>query len=151
MKKKERQNLIKKIVTENEISSQNELLKILRSYGECQTQATISRDMKDLRIVKSFSKEGEMRLLIINEDSKKDVGALFKSIQEYTISYERTSFIVTIHTFPNGADIIANYMDQIPMFQFIATMAGYDTLLIIAKTEDQAEKICHQLQEILSN
>ncbi|MBL1228455.1 ArgR family transcriptional regulator [Enterococcus sp. BWB1-3] len=152
MNKNDRQKKIKKIIIENEIETQDELLIYLKREGLVITQATISRDMKELNIVKSYLEDGKKRLTLLvleKNDSELDQ-KLKKSIKDYTKSIEIVRFIIIIRTIPNGADVIANYMDKKRFSEVTATIAGYDTLIVITNSDKDAEKFCVQLNTYIN-
>lgn len=151
MKKSDRQDIIKRIIVENEIETQEELLDCLKNEGFSFTQATISRDMREMNIVKSYTKEGRKKFTLLAVD-KNDSGLeqkIRKSMNEYTQSIERVNFIVIIHTLPNGADVIANYMDERKFSEVVATVAGYDTLIIVTRSEKKADQFIAKLNTYL--
>ncbi|WP_461731503.1 arginine repressor [Enterococcus sp. LJL128] len=152
MRKIDRHKIIKKIIVENEIETQDELLDCLKSKGFTFTQATISRDMKELNIVKSYTKDGKKKLTLLaveKGDSELDQ-KLKKSMKDYTKSIEKVKFIVIIRTYPNGADIIANYMDEIKFSEVVATVAGYDTLIVVTRSDEDSDTFCSKLNKYLN-
>lgn len=153
MRKLDRQKVIKRIIIDNEIETQDELLNYLKEEGLQPTQATISRDMRELNIVKSYTKEGKKKLtLIVPEKGDQELEEkLKKSIVDYGNSLEQVNFLVILHTKPNGADVIANYMDEVNMEEVVATMAGYDTMIIVTRSEEIAKQFLHKLDKYLDN
>lgn len=151
MKKSDRHEIIKRIIVENEIETQDELLDYLKSEGFCFTQATISRDMKDLNIVKSYTKDGKKKftLLVVDKNDPSLDQKIRKSMVDYTKSIVSVNFIVIIHTLPNGADVIANYMDERKFSEVVATVAGYDTVVIVTRSKESATQFIAKLNAYL--
>ncbi|MEO1772206.1 MULTISPECIES: arginine repressor [Enterococcus] len=149
MRKAERHKIIKQIIIENEIETQDELLNYLKAEDISLTQATISRDLRELNIVRSYTKEGKKKFtLIASEQSEQDFYTKFrKSINDYSTVIEQVNFLVIIHTLPHGADVIANYMDEIDFEQVAATVAGYDTLIIVTRAEESAKQLIGELNK----
>lgn len=151
MRKLDRHKVIKRIIVDNEIETQDELLSYLKDEGLHPTQATISRDMRELNIVKSYTKEGKKKLtLIAAEHGDQELEEkLKKSISDYGNSIEQVNFLVILHTKPNGADVIANYMDEVGFEEVVATMAGYDTMIIVTRSDEIANQFLKKLSKYL--
>jgi transcriptional regulator of arginine metabolism len=151
LKKNERQAIIKQLILNQEVETQDELMGLLKEKGVCSTQATISRDMRELNIAKTYTKEGKTKYTII-ATTKFDVTEKFKlSLKEYLKSMEQVEFMTVIHTVSNGADVIANYLDEMELKDVIATMAGFDVLLILSPSKEQATQLIHHLEKYIES
>ena len=134
MDKDSRQNDIKKIISNQEITGQEELLEILKSLGYEITQATLSRDIRDLGIAKMPDAEKgyiyvlPQKLGISNRKSV-PVNIPGDSILSIEYSYQ----FAIIKTFPGFASSVAIYIDSMALDEIAGTVAGDDTILIIPR------------------
>lgn len=140
MTKKYRQKTIKEIISKNEINNQDVLLNILLEKGFMLTQATLSRDMKDLKIVKAPTSRG----VYIYQLSDK-----ISALQEETttlssygfVSIEFSGQLAVIKTRPGYAMGIASEIDQKATDTIIGTVAGDDTILLVPREGISREAI----------
>ncbi|MDH6365065.1 transcriptional regulator of arginine metabolism [Enterococcus sp. PF1-24] len=149
MKKSERQQLIKQIILQNVIGSQEELLSKLEEAGVKATQATISRDVRELSIVKNHDNNGNVRYGIFaqqTEANKED--KLAASVKDHVLRIEQVQFTVIIHTTLASANVVANWMDDISYPEIAGTVAGEDTILIICRSEAEATSFAAKIQEM---
>lgn len=130
-----RQKRILEIIESRPISTQEELADALRNAGFDVTQATVSRDIKELRLIKIANEKNEYRYgvaqeqsLVVNEDR------LRRMIRELVISYEFSGNILVLRTFPGNANTIASLIDGAGWQEVIGTIAGDDTILLVIKT-----------------
>ncbi len=145
MKKTDRHQLIKKIITEQTVRTQDELLNLLEKEGVPTTQATISRDIRELRIAKIPDDTGQTRFEIFQEtlDLKKgsENSRLEQVIPDVVTKIDRVQFLTIIHTIPDNAPILAAALDEVEMQEKICSLAGFDIVVIISRTEADAVKI----------
>lgn len=152
MRKSDRHKVIKRVIIDNEIETQDELLNYLKRENIYLTQSTISRDLRELKIVKSYIKDGKKKLTLIAEAPNEDQleKKLKKSINDYTSSIRQINFLIILHTMPNGATVIANYMDEIEFADVVATVASYDTLIIVTRSEYIAQHFAEKLNQYMN-
>lgn len=146
MKKRDRQMIIKKMIVENEIETQEELMRLLKEKGVKYTQATISRDMRELNIVKSYTKEGHTKYALLAANNEVIEEKLAFSMQEYMQGIDQVEYLVLIYTVSHGADVIANYMDELKFPEIAGTIAGFDLLLIITYSKEHATALVKKLR-----
>lgn len=143
-KKHRRQQKITQIITESEISNQFELQAELRQASEEVTQATLSRDLFELGIVKVPGIQKMYRYAfpqskIQNTTQKWDqLALLFKN---FVIGYESAGNLLVVKTMPGNASGVAQAIDSLNMEGTLGSIAGDDTILIIARTAEDVEKI----------
>lgn len=130
-KRMQRHDVIRSIVRENNVRTQRELAEKLQAAGYDCTQATISRDITDMGLVKSESGNYELP-----EDMR-----LQRMVSELVEEVYLAGNMVVVKTFPGGAPGVAGAIDKAGVIGSLGTVAGDNTIMIAAKTTDDAEKI----------
>lgn len=148
MKKKERQALLKKIVEENEVETQEELLHYLENHEASATQATISRDIRELKIVKARNNHGKTVYTVYSGNVENSQQHLQEMIQEMVKKLDRVQFMTILHTSTGSADLVAALLDELHLPEIVATMAGTDTLLIISPNEEKAQEVYDTIENL---
>ncbi len=148
--KTNRQKKILELISEKSIETQEQLLKELQDSGYRSTQATISRDIKELRIIKTLDGLGGYRYSVPlkNDDDKFD--ARFRVIfRECVTSMDYAQNLVVIKTMPGlGAAAGAN-IDALHMPSVIGTLSGDDTALVIMRDTNAAMEFCAEIRKML--
>ena len=98
---------------------------------------------------KTYTKEGKTKYMMIATAEADVTEKLKLSMNEYLKSIEQVEFITVIHTVSNGADVIANYLDEMDLEGIVATMAGFDVLLILSPSKEQATQLIHHLEKYI--
>lgn len=149
--KTNRHNVILRIISERDIETQTELSEALQAEGFAVTQATISRDIKDLRLVKVQNEKGKTRYTVHTAQvSEMDINDRFRSlISQTAISVDFAENQVVFKTIPGGAQASAAAFDTMNLPEAIGTIAGDDTVLIIAKNKDAAVFICDKIRRAM--
>ncbi|MFM9095401.1 MAG: arginine repressor [Actinomycetes bacterium] len=146
-----RQHVIEELIVNKEISSQNELLNMLKSKGFDITQTTLSRDLDEINAVKNVKIDGKNVYTIKKNSadklqSSKDVrNKLEKSLSEFVISVDSSANLAIIHTPAGAAQYVASLIDQAAMEKVLATIAGDNTVLVVAKGLDDGKKVASQI------
>lgn len=139
MNKKKRHNTIINIIENKKISTQEQLVSELNLMGIEVTQATISRDIKELELIKEHSLEGSN--YIYNKISDIEGGDINSIIRENVIKIDKVEYLIVLHTLPGGASTVAFHLDQSKLQGVIGTIAGDDTVLIITNDKEISEKL----------
>ena len=143
---------IKEIIQNQVIETQEELAEALKKEGIVVTQATVSRDIKDLMLMKVPYKDGHYRYALASEKpnmlSKNHTAILF---QEAVIKMDYALNQVVLHTLPGSASSVAFAIDHARNEEIIGTLAGDDTVLIIVKTPEDAPLLIKKIQGMLKN
>lgn len=155
MRKNERHDLIRKIVLENTIRNQNQLMDLLHQAGVSATQATISRDIRDLKIVKTIDDQGNPKFALFQEISEptedEEITRLTRMVEEVVTKVDRVQFMTIVNTLPDNAHLVAAVLDDLKNPLIVATMASYDTIIIISRSEEDAAKVHAFIQEPSQN
>ncbi|GEL66251.1 arginine repressor [Marinilactibacillus psychrotolerans] len=147
MKKSERQMMIKQMVLNEEIGTQDELLNKLKNKGIDATQATISRDIKELNLVKTPSVNGGTKYTIYQNNQLTIEDKLSSTLREVVDNITQVQFMNVVKTIPGNAHVIGALMDDIPFTEVVGTVAGNDTIMIISKNEYEATKMYNYLTD----
>lgn len=147
--KKRRQAKIIEIISQNEIETQEELQDRLHSFGYEVTQATISRDIKELRLVKDLSSKGRY----VYSTGKKNVenvnrraGGIFS---EAIISIDYALNTIVIKCFSGMANAACAAIDSMNLDEILGSIAGDDTIFILCRSEETARIFTNKLRTML--
>lgn len=149
--KNTRQNEIIKIVQSQDVETQEQLLEELKSRGFVTTQATISRDIKELNLVKQPGRDGNYRYVC---PAPKPVehsfaGRLKNIFKEGVASCEAAQNIVVVKTMPGLAPAAAAALDGMELEGFVGSLAGDDTAILIMRTSRVAEELTQEIESML--
>jgi len=111
MRKADRHLLIRQIITEHTVRTQEELLQQLEAQGVSATQATISRDIRDL----------------------------IQMIEDVVTKVDRVQFMTLIHTVADNAPLLSAAIDEVTMPEKVCSLAGFDTVAVISRSDEDAE------------
>ena len=148
--KLDRQNVIMEIITKQDIETQNQLLEALAARGVKSTQATLSRDIRDMRLIKELGPNGNYRYVMAASQDSADLDARLKKIfKECVLSYDLAQNILVIKTLPGLAQAAGSTLDGMDIPGLVGTIAGDDTAFLALKDPDAAVKLYHELEQLL--
>lgn len=145
MSKGQRQNIIRELIRKHEIETQDELVNLLLDKGIRATQATISRDIKDLNLVKIPMSNGSFRYSMAGDINYRPQERLQRTLVEVFEKIDRVGQLIVLKTSPGNAHVIGALLDQIDWEEMMGTVCGNDTCLIICRTEEDAITITDRL------
>ncbi|ULT57045.1 arginine repressor [Neobacillus drentensis] len=148
MKKEMRLRLIRKLVSQHEITNQEDLRHLLYQQGLNVTQATLSRDIHELKLFKVRSKDGGFKYSIFNDQIPIITEKLQHKMKDDFVSMEVINHFVIIKTLPGNANSFGALLDSIDLEGKIGTICGDDVCMIICRTPIQANKIKQQLEAL---
>ena len=148
--KANRQKKILELITEKSIETQEQLLKELHDCGFKSTQATVSRDIKELRIIKTLDGLGGYRYSVPHKNEGEKFDARFRVIfRECVTSMDYAQNLVVVKTMPGlGAAAGAN-IDALHMPTVVGTLSGDDTTLVIMRDSDSAMDFCEEIRKMI--
>lgn len=148
--KNERQNQLLQIINEECIETQEQLLERLLARGIKCTQATISRDIKELHLIKEPAGQGQYRYAVSVHRTKLNFADKLRTIfHESIIGVDSAQNLVVIKTMPGLASAAASALDGMEIASKVGTLAGDDTVLIIMRDTSSAEEFGAELREML--
>jgi transcriptional regulator of arginine metabolism len=149
--KPERQRLIASVVGRRRVGSQHELQAVLESAGCEVTQATISRDVRELGLEKTRDVLGRPRYVLPERGSGRDPRrALEAVLAQFGRRAVPAQNIVVVHSELGSAPAIARALDQLEHERIVGTLAGDDTVLIVAPSERDAKSLARELAGVLA-
>ncbi len=145
-----RQNVILEVIAEQDIETQNQLMEALQARGIKSTQATISRDIKELRLVKELSSSGHYRYVsVVSEEIEGKDQRLQNIFRESVTSCEFAQNIVVLKTLPGLASAACSALDGMDIKDLVGTIAGDDTAFLAMRDTISAEQICREIHEMM--
>ena len=149
--KTQRQAKIMEIVSTRDVETQEQLLEALQNAGFYSTQATISRDIKELRIIKELTSFGTYRYAATNEEmSGTFSGRLNTIFRECITNFDYAQNMVVIHTLPGLASAAASAIDSMNMSVVVGSIAGDDTVFIVMRDTNAAAAFCGEIKHLLN-
>ena len=133
--KRDRQAVIKQMISRDKIGTQEEIKQRLEAEGITVTQATFSRDLREIGLLKLRDEEGKLYY------SEHVLPSLDPTVKDYVKSVSRAQFMLVLHTELGEADVLANIIDSDENPEILGTVAGADTLLVICKDAVVAERL----------
>ena len=149
--KAKRQAEILRIIAEREVETQEEILENLRRRGIRATQATISRDIKDLNLVKRPGSNGVYRYVAAAEQSVRRpfAGRMQNIFKEGVTSCDVAQNIVVVKTMPGLAPAAGAALDGMELDGLVGSLAGDDTVILIMRSGALAEALCRDIESML--
>lgn len=144
-----RQNAILEIISEKDIETQNQLMQELAARGVKSTQATLSRDIKDMRLVKELGPSGNYRYVVAAKTETTDLDMRLKKIlRESLVSYDVAQNLLVIRTLPGLASAACSAFDNMEIENLVGTLAGDDTAFLAMRDKESAVKLYHEIETI---
>lgn len=149
--KSQRQAKIMEIISTTNVETQEQLLTALQNAGFTGTQATISRDIKELRIVKELTSLGTYRYTTAaREVPTTFTGRLNSIFRECVTNFDYAQNIIVIHTLPGLANAAASALDSMNMSVVLGTLAGDDTVFVVMRDTNAAAAFCGEIKGLLN-
>lgn len=146
----ERRLKIKEIIANHPVETQEELIKHLESEGIEVTQATISRDMKELHLVKQPGKDGHYQYGFSPLQQNHVTEMLRKALHDAILKIDQAENLIVLKTLPGNAHALGVLLDQLDWSEIVGTICGDDTCLIVARTGSVTKKITERLYSLIS-
>ena len=148
--KSQRQAKIMEIIANRNVETQEQLLAALQTAGIYCTQATISRDIKELRIVKELTSLGTYRYTADTGELTGTFSSKLNTIfRECITGFDYAQNIIVIRTMPGLASAAASAIDAMSMSVVVGTLAGDDTVMIVMRDNNAAAAFCGEIQNLL--
>ena len=148
--KQKRQNTIKAIIEKNHIETQEDLARALKENGFVVTQATVSRDIKEMMLVKVADKNGKYHYVYPHTHSFTSAqGQMQRTLKDSIISINSNSNMVVIKTLPGAANAVAYSLDNAKHSEILGTIAGDDTVFLALQNGIDGTKFIEKLREYM--
>lgn len=150
--KKNRQEKLLELISRYEIDTQDELIERLRDYGYDVTQATVSRDIRELKISKMTTGKGTYRYVLPKQSVDTDSGMRFSTtVIDSIVSVDHACNIVVLKTYAGLAGAVALGIDGMNMHQVLGCVAGDDTIMIVSRDEECAKIIADRIRMLMKS
>lgn len=148
--KNDRQAMILEIIAQENIETQEQLLTHLHARGLRCTQATISRDIKQLHLIKEPVGQGVYKYAVSGNRTTLNVAAKLRTIfRECIVSIDYAQNIVVVKTMPGLANGACSALDNMDMNDIVGSLAGDDTALLVMRNTEAAELLCQEIKDML--
>lgn len=145
-----RQNQILEIIANNDVETQDELQQLLNEAGYPVTQATISRDIKDLQLIKALSGSGKYKYTV-SVNSDKPISDRFINIfRETILSYNSAENLIIVKTLSGCGNAAGEAIDCLELKHVIGTVSGDNTMLIVVDTKENVPEILNMFENMFS-
>lgn len=148
MSKKERLKKITELIETFEIDTQEDLTARLNDAGFVVSQATVSRDMCELNIIKGAGKQKKFKYVKAPTANSAISDKILSIYRQVTLSVSSANNLVVVKTLTGNANTVGMVIDSLHLPQVLGTIAGDDTLLIVAKSNSDAEIVVKSLRNI---
>ncbi|ACT00971.1 MULTISPECIES: transcriptional regulator ArgR [unclassified Paenibacillus] len=146
-----RQYKIKELITKNTIETQEELVDALRDAGLQVTQATVSRDMKELMLIKVPAGDGRYKYSLPQDQQRQNpINKLKRALIDHFTHIDFTENLVVMKCLPGTANAIGALIDNMEWPEVMGTICGDDTILIICRTKEKSGELVEKLLDLLN-
>lgn len=146
--KSERQNEIIRLIGVKNIETQEDLASELRQLGYQVTQATVSRDIRELRLMKVAAKGGGFRYARPERFEKAVSERLTRILNDSLVSVDFSGNIIVVKTLSGSANVAAEAIDTLDWPEILGTIAGDNTIFVIARNEASTEEISERIRNL---
>lgn len=147
--KSSRQNKIVELVQKNSIETQEELADLLTQAGYTVTQATISRDIRELKLTKVPTEDGRQKYSVLQNQPSGLNEKFVRVFRDAFLSMEQAQNILVIKTVSGMAMAAAAALDALPVDGIVGSIAGDDTIMCAIRTEQETPKVMEALAKLV--
>ncbi len=148
--KKNRHEKIIEIIGQREIETQEELARALREAGYEVTQATVSRDIRELKLTKMQIGNGRQKYVIMRGHDAQLSDKYIRVLRDAFVSMDQAQNIIVMKTFSGMAMAVAAALDALHIPQVVGCIAGDDTIMMAIRTSEDAVLVMKQLHEMIA-
>ncbi len=145
----ERQNKILELIENHNIETQEELASLLAAEGYKTTQATISRDIRNLKLTKIVSADGHFKYVADKTDHKTVIAKYRRILRDGFISMEEAGNILVIHTVAGMAMAVAASIDEMNWSEVAGCIAGDDTIFCAVRTAKDVSEVIEKIRSVI--
>ncbi|WP_223066551.1 transcriptional regulator AhrC/ArgR [Paenibacillus caui] len=141
---------IREIISQQDIETQDELVDALRKAGFQVTQATVSRDIKELLLIKVPTDDGRYKYSMPTDQRYNPIQKLKRSLVDSFVHIDYTGNLVVMKCLPGTANSVAVLIDNMEWSEIMGTICGDDTILLICRTEENSVSVVEQIMGFIS-
>ncbi|WP_340673812.1 transcriptional regulator AhrC/ArgR [Brevibacillus agri] len=149
MNKGQRHIRIRDIISNQEVETQDELVERLRAAGFNVTQATVSRDIKELHLVKVPLPDGRYKYSMPAEQKFNPLQKLKRMLVDSFVSMDQADHFIVLKTLSGHANAVAELIDNLPWEEIMGTISGDNTILIICRSKENTAEVTKRFMEML--
>lgn len=149
--KEQRQSKILSLIQKSEIGTQEDLANSLLNEGFNVTQATVSRDIRELKLTKVSTRNGGQKYIALSHEEQQVSEKVIRVFKDAFVSMDYAGNIVVIRTLVGMGNAVAAAIDAFNIQEIIGTLAGDDTIFCLVKHEEHIEAVIEQFNEILND
>ncbi len=150
--KEQRQQLLKRIIGEQAIGDQGHLLDALKSHGADATQATVSRDLREMGVSKIRAENGVFKYQVMEKVPGDVIRRKLKVLFEnFLVEIKSTNNLLLLKTSPGNANGVGSFIDRLERPELLGTVAGDDTILAVVDTVENREKIEKEFRQLFES
>ncbi len=147
--KSKRQEALLEIIRRERIDTQEELTNALRAAGYSVTQATVSRDIKELRLIKTLGEDGRYHYAAVRSAATEEVSSKLQTLfRDAVRSVDHACNMVVVKSLAGTAGAVCTAVDSMELPSIVGTLAGDDTIMIVVRTEADAVRLSRTLKEL---
>lgn len=147
----ERQTKILQLICEREIETQEELAELLTSAGFVVTQATISRDIRDLKLTKIAKVDGRQKYVVLHTKEINMNEKFLRVLRDGYIGMDRAGNIIVLKTLNGMAMAVAAAIDSLDFYEVVGCIAGDDTIFCAIRSEKDTIHLMERLNRIVNS
>lgn len=140
---------IRELIGTSEINTQDELVEKLRSLGFNVTQATVSRDIKELHLVKVPLDDGTYKYSLPADQKFNPLQKLKRTLSDSFVGIDYSESFIVMKTLPGNANAVGILLDNLQWSEIMGTICGDDTCLLICRSKEGAKEITEKILELL--
>ena len=146
--KNERQEAIVELISQYEIQTQEELIRRLEERGFAATQATVSRDIRELKLMKGTG-EGGVHKYTLPTVQKAAAPRFGSSLHESIVHIDSAENLIVVKTYPGMASAVASCIDTFNIHEIVGCVAGDDAILVVVRSRDEALSLKEKLRRMI--
>ena len=144
-----RQNLIREIITGKNIRTQEELALELKAMGVEVTQATISRDIRQMHLVKALAEDGTYCYALGGKEDAGVADRLIRMLSDSVTDMDSAGNLIVVRTLTGSAHVAGEAVDSLKWPEIVGTIAGDNTLLVVVRTQEAVASVLERFRSIL--
>ena len=147
--KAKRQALIREIVESQNIQTQEELAEALRERGMMVTQATVSRDIREMHLLKVLAEDGSYRYATMDRSETGVGDRLIRMLADSVVEMDSANNLIVVRTLPGSAHVAAEAIDNLKWPEVLGTIAGDNTILVIVRSNEEVDVVIKRFGSII--
>lgn len=149
--KAKRQALIREIVEGQNIQTQEELADALRRHGLNVTQATVSRDIKEMHLLKVLAEDGSYRYATMDKEEQGTSDRLIRMLADSVLELSSANNLIVIRTLSGSAHVAGEAVDSLRWPEVLGTIAGDNTILVIVRSNEEVATVIDRFRSIIKS